>query len=44
MGKFAEVNMIVSNFGYVVTYFVLLKELTPHAFYIVGIEGPVVSS
>jgi len=39
MGKFAEINMIVNNFAFVIAYIVLLKELIPHAFDIVGIEN-----
>ena len=39
MGKFAEINMIINNFAFVIAYIVLLKELIPHAFHIVGIDN-----
>jgi hypothetical protein len=39
MRTFAEVNMIINNFGYVIGYMVPLKVLIPHAFAIVGVEN-----
>jgi hypothetical protein len=44
MRIFAEFNMMINNFGFVIAYIVLLKELIPHAFAIVGVENAFVQS
>lgn len=38
MRKFAEINMIISNYGTIIGYILLLKDLIPNAFALFGVD------
>lgn len=44
MGKFAEINMMVNNYGTTVAYLVLIKGLIPHALRLFGVTSGIVTS
>jgi len=44
MAKFADINMMINNYGTTVAYLVLIKTLIPHALKLFGVENDVLRS